>query len=144
MMKFIKENKELILKYLYIIVSNILIVILCNFYFRNSDYKDIFILFIALIIDMIIYYYKGKRKFKFLLDIISNIIVGVLLLLFYRDSISYGIVLFSLFFSNNITFIRSRLKDNFWLNTLQYILVFFGIIFTVFVNMCIFSLIYNI
>ena len=141
-MEYIKTNKDLLMKYLYIIISNILIVILCNFYFKNSEYKDIFIMFIAIIFDMIIYYYKGIKSFKILLDSLVNFIIGLILMFFYKDIISFGIVLFSLFFSNNLVFIRSRLKEKFWKNTLEYILVFIINIIIIFINMCLYSILY--
>lgn len=139
-MKYIKNNKELLIKYLFIIISNILIYIICNFYFKTSMYKDIITLLIVVIVDMIIYYYKGTRKFIYYLDLLTNFIIGLILMLFIKDSLSYSNALFSLFFANNIIFMRSRFSDKFLKKTLQYLMIFIYTILTMFVNL----LIYNI
>ncbi len=122
-MKFIKENKNLLLKYLLIIVSNIIIVILSNYYFKNSYYKDLYMLFIIIIFDFIIYFYHGKVKFNYVYDFIVNIII-CLSLMFINDKMSYFITMFNVTFSNNIVFMRSRIVDKFWIKTLQYVLIF--------------------
>ena len=67
------NNKVLYLKYLFILISNILVYILCNFYF--DTYKYILMILITVAIDMFIYYYKKKSEFKFYLDIICNFMV---------------------------------------------------------------------
>ena len=137
-MKYIKENKELLIKYLFIIITNILLYILCGFYFKNSMYKDIILLLATVVIDMIIYHYKGIKKFNLYLDIVCNIIIGSILLFFERNMLNYSNILVSLFIANNIIFTRSRLSDNFWLKTLQYIMILISTIICMFINLFIF------
>ena len=140
-MNFIKENKLLLTKYLFILISNILMVIICNFYFKDSLYKDIILLFIIIILNMLIYYYKEKIKFRMHLDFITNIIIGILLMAIFKDPILYGSTLFSLVFSNNIIFNRSRLKESFFKKTLQYIIMIVLTLCSLFINLLIFNLI---
>ena len=47
------NNKVLYLKYLFILISNILVYILCNFYF--DTYKYILMILITVVVDMFIY-----------------------------------------------------------------------------------------
>ena len=96
-MKYIKENKKLLLKYLFVIITNILLYIFCSFYLKNSTYKDIIMLLIVVIVDIVIYYYKGTKKFNLYLDLLCNIIVGFILLIFERNMLSYSKILVSLF-----------------------------------------------
>lgn len=141
-MKYVKDNKELLIKYLFIIINNILIHVICSFYFKTSMYKDIVILLIVVIVDMIIYYYKGTKKFIYYLDILTNFIIGLILMLFIKDSLSYSNALFSLFFANNIIFMRSRFSDKFLKKTLQYLMIFIYTILTIFVNLLIYNIIF--
>lgn len=140
-MKYIRENKLLLIKYLFILITNILMVIICNFYFKESIYKDIILLFIIIVLDMLVYYYKEKIEFKIYLDFITNILVGILLLPFFNDAILYGSTLFSLVLSNNIIFNRSRLNDKFLKKTLQYIIMFLLTLCSVFINLLLYNLI---
>ena len=55
MKKYIKENKKLLIKYSLIIVSNILLVILNNFYLKNNNYKNMILLFKSFISGKSIY-----------------------------------------------------------------------------------------
>lgn len=136
--KYINENKNLILQYLYIIISNILVTILVNYYFKNFIYKDILLLGLVLIFDMVIYYYKGKNRFVFYLDLLVNIFVGLLILVSTNKLIDYSTILLSLFLANNIVYVRSRLSDSFIKMTLQYFLVLVYTILGMILNIIIF------
>lgn len=136
--KYINENKNLILQYLYIIISNILVTILVNYYFKNFIYKDILLLALVLIIDMVIYYYKGKNRFVFYLDLLVNIFVGLLILVSTNKLIDYSTMLLSLFLANNIVYVRSRLSDSFIKMTLQYFMVLAYTILGMLLNIIIF------
>ena len=140
-MKYIKENKLLLLKYLFIIIINFLVYIFINFYFNSSMYKEIYMLFCVIVLDTIIYYYKEKTKFIWYFDYIVNLVVGFILLCFFKDIINYGTVLFSIILSNNIVFMRSRLSDKFLKKTFQYFFMFFSSILSLFISLCIFNLI---
>ena len=122
-MKYIKENRELLNKYLLILMSNILIYILCSYYFRTSKYIYVYVLFINIIFDMIIYYYNGTIKFKVYLDFILNIIISLILLSFINNIYDYYSIVFSLVFSNNIIFMRSRYRENIFIKSLQYLMI---------------------
>ena len=136
--KYINENKNLILQYLYIIISNILVTILVNYYFKNFIYKDILLLGLVLIFDMVIYYYKGKNRFVFYLDLLVNIFVGLLILVSTNKLIDYSTILLSLFLANNIVYVRSRLSDSFIKMTLQYFMVLVYTILGMLLNIIIF------
>lgn len=136
--KYINENKNLILQYLYIIISNILLTILVNYYFKNFIYKDILLLGLVLIFDMVIYYYKGKNRFVFYLDFLVNIFVGLLILVSTNKLIDYSTILLSLFLANNIVYVRSRLSDSFIKMTLQYFMVLVYTILGMLLNIIIF------
>lgn len=136
--KYINENKNLILQYLYIIISNILVTILVNYYFKNFIYKDILLLALVLIFDMVIYYYKGKNRFVFYLDLLVNIFVGLLILVSTNKLIDYSTMLLSLFLANNIVYVRSRLSDSFIKMTLQYFMVLAYTILGMLLNIIIF------
>ena len=138
----IKENKELFLKYIFVLLSNILIYIFINFYFKSSSYKELYMLFSTIIIDMIIYYNKETKKFIWYYDFIINFVIGIILMIFIKDNLYYATVLFSLVLSNNIIFIKSRLNTNFFKRSLQYILMFINTLIIVFINLCIYYLIY--
>ena len=120
-MKYIKENKELLFKYFLVLISNILIYFICDFYFASNKY--IFMMVIAIIVDLIIYYYMGTKVFKYYLDFIVNFIVGCILIFLINDKIDYSSAVFSLVFANNIVFIRSRLSDKFIKESIQYLLM---------------------
>lgn len=142
-MKYIKENKELLLKYLLIIITNIIIYILCSFYFKTSTYKNIIMLLIVVILDMIIYHYKGTNKFNIYLDLITNILIGLILLILERNMLNYSNVLVSLFIANNIVFTRSRISEKFLKKTLQYIMILINTIICMFINLLIFYSIFS-
>ena len=140
-MKYIKENKELLLKYLLVIITNIIISIMCNFYFKNTEYRYLIMLGLAVIIDFIIYYYKGTKVFNTYLDFITNFIIGLILIIFCKYQLDYASICFSLIFANNIIFMRSRYSDKFFKRSLQYLLILIFSIISLFINTLIFVLI---
>lgn len=140
-MKYFKDNKQLILKYIYIFIMNILLFILCSFYFKSSQYKYLIMLLLNIISNMFIYYYKGTLKFKIYLDFILNILLSLILIIFINNSLDYCSVVFSLLFSNNIIFIRSRLSDNFIKRSIQYLMMFISSLLVLFIATFIFILI---
>lgn len=143
-MKYIKENKDLLLKYVMIIISNILIFILSNYYLKVfGDYSSI-IMFILIVIDgMIICYYKGTKKFKVYLDIICCFSIGLLMLLFVKDAVFYSYYIFNLFFANNIVFIQTRKSDKFFIRALQYMSIILITILCMFLNLLVYYFIYG-
>ena len=120
-MSYIKKNKKLICKYIYILISNILIYFFSNYYLRNINNKEIILLFIILIVDFIIYYYKDTVKFKYYLDFIHGLFITIILLFFIKNEYLFLINIFSINFSNNILFMRSRYNENIIKRTMQYI-----------------------
>ena len=137
-MKYIKDNKELLIKYLLVLISNIILFILCNFYFSNSKYMTLTLLFIIIILDMIIYYYRGNKTYKWYLDIICNIVVGIILMLFIKDRLEYSNILLSIFLANNIIFMRSRYSDKIYKICIQYLMIFGYTIICMFINILLF------
>ena len=121
-MKWFKDNKQLLYKYLLVMIFNIILHILINFYFKESEFVAIYLLFAVLISDLIIYYIKGVVRYKYYLDIICNIILGFILL-FTKDFYIYTTSLFSIVFANNIVFMRSRLSEKLLIRSLQYFLI---------------------
>jgi len=72
-MKYIRDNKVMLLKYLSVVVSNILLYILVSFYFRNVENNFLILFVVVAIFDYIIFNYKDKIKYNYLLDIICCI-----------------------------------------------------------------------
>lgn len=139
-MNYIKERKVLLLKYLSIIVGNILLYILCNYYFNGWTYKDILLLLLVVVVDMIIYSYKEKKVCEPYLDMLTNLIVGFILMFFIDNNVVYSNVLLSIVFPNNIVFMRSRYSDKKWKKFLQYLMILIYTIISLFINV----LVYNI
>ena len=137
-MKYIKVNKELLIKYLLVLISNIILFILCNFYFSNNKYMALILLFIIIILNMIIYYYRGNKTYKWYLDIICNIVVGIILMLFIKDRLEYSNILLSIFLANNIIFMRSRYSDKIYKRCIQYLMIFGYTIICMFINILLF------
>ncbi len=137
-MKFLKENKKLILKYLFILISNILIYILCNYYLRNLEYKEFIMLFVILIVDFIIYYYKGIVKFNYYLNLLVSLITNIILLFFIKNEYLYGINVFSIGFANNFIYMRNRTNDKLSHNIFQYILLLLNSLLILFIGLCLF------
>jgi len=123
-MKYFKENKELIKKYLYVILFNIISYFLCDFYFNSSDKGYVVMLLVVFLFDLFIFNYKNKIKCKYILDLLSNLLVGLILQLFIKDINTYIIVTFSLFLSNNIVFMKTRLSEKLLLRSIEYALIF--------------------
>ena len=141
-MEYLKKNKLMFYKYMLVIIFNIIIYILTNFYFNSSDSGTIVMLIVVLIIDLFILNYKEKTIFKYYLDIICNILIGFILLIFINDFYYYSTILLSLYLSNNIVFMRSRISDKFLKRSLQYLLTFFITIFCMFINLLIVNILF--
>ncbi|MBQ3021300.1 MAG: hypothetical protein IJD92_03655 [Bacilli bacterium] len=133
-MKWFKDNKQLLYKYLLVLIFNIILHILCNYYFKNSEYVSIYLLFAVLISNLIIYYIKGIVRYKYYLDIILNVILGFIIILFTKDFYIYSTSLFSIVLANNIIFMRSRLSEKLLKKTLQYLLILLISILCVSIN----------
>lgn len=125
-MKYLKDNKLLILKYLFIFISNILIYYFSSFYLKSINNKEIIMFFIIFIMDYIIYFYKSKTRFKYVYDIIINILLSLILIIFEKNTYLYGINLFSIVLANNIVFMISRYNENIYKRTLQYLWILIG------------------
>ncbi len=125
-MKYLKDNKLLIIKYLFIFISNILIYYFSSFYLKNINNKEIIMFFIIFIIDYIIYFYKSKTRFKYIYDTILNILLSLILIIFEKNTYLYGINLFSIVLANNIVFMISRYNENIYKRTLQYLWILIG------------------
>ena len=133
MIKYFKKNMFLLKKYLLIIIFNILLYILTSFYFKNTEYQPLIMLMLIFVSNLFIY--KGNIIFKYYLDIICNLIVGLLLMVFIHDSYIYSVIILSIFIPNNIVFMRSRISDNFFKRSLQYALSFFITILNMFISL---------
>ena len=138
---YINNNKELIKKYILIILANIIIYILGNFYFKNLEYKDILIFLLILIVSTVIYFYKGTKIFKYELDIISNLITGLLLLPFIKKDIDYSTILFTIFFANNIVYMKSRASEKLLRRSFQYLSILLITVISMIINIAIFTVI---
>jgi len=134
-MKYLINNKKMLLKYIGIIISNILIYILVSFYFKKYEHNFLIMFFLCAIFDYIIYIYKGKVKFNYLLDLLVCLIIGFILNFIIKDNTIYTTVLFSLFISNNFIFMRSRINDNFFRLMLQYLMIIIITIISMLINL---------
>ena len=143
-MKYLKENKSLLLKYLLIIISNILVYILSSYYFRNFEFGSIIMFILVVIVDMLIYHYKGKKVFKVYLDILCCFIIGLLMFFLLYNVIIYSYFLFNLFFANNIVFMYSRKSEKIFIKALQYISVMLITLLCMFLNILLFLIIQGI
>ena len=123
-MNFIKENGCLLKKYSLIIIFNIIAFLLCDFYFKKSDTGYVIMLLLVIIFNLFILNYKEKIKFKYLLDLLCNFLVGLILLLFIKNVNIYLIVTFSLYLANNIVFMKSRLNKKILIRSIEYALIF--------------------
>lgn len=141
-MKYIKENKDLLKKYITILIFNLIAYIICNFYFNSSDTGYIVMLLVVFLFNLIVYTYNDKVIFKYHLDLLLNFLVGFILLLFVKNINIYVIVIFSLFLGNNIVFMKSRISDKFLLRSIQYALIFLLTLLSTSINLILFYLIY--
>lgn len=141
-MKYINENKVLLKKYILIIVFNIILYILTSFYLKNNDTQSIIMLLLVFVSNLIIYTYNEKVIFKYYLDIITNILVGFLLIIFIKDVYVYITTILSLYLSNNIVFMKSRFSNKFIKRSLQYMIIFLITILCVFINFLVFNIIF--
>ncbi len=135
------KNKNLLLKYLSIFIMNIVLVIFVNFYLNKFEYSILILLFLVVIMDSIIYYYNDECRFNPILDILLNFIVGFILMWFIKNINIYSNTLFSIFFANNIVFMRSRYSDKFYKRFFQYIMIFVYTILCLLVNNVLFLVI---
>ena len=143
-MKYLRENKILLIKYLMIIIFNTIIYVLSNYYFRDYEYGSIIMFIIIVISGLIIYKYKEKLRFKIYLDIICCFITGLLLYIFIDDAIMYSYYLFNIFFANNIVFMISRKSEKIFIRGLQYLSIIFITILAMFLDLLFFLLIQGI
>ena len=141
-MKYIKENENLLKKYCLIIIFNIISYLLCNFYFKSSETGYVIMLLVVFIFNLFMLNYKEKTKFKYYLDLVSNLLVGIILLLFIKNINIYIIVTFTLYLSNNIVFMKSRLSEKILIRSIEYALIFLLTLFSTIISLQIFYLIY--
>ena len=141
-MKYINDNKNLLKKYSLIIIFNIIMYLLCDFYFKSSDTGYVVMLLIVFIFNLFVYNYKEKTIFKYYLDLLCNLIVGTILLIFIKNINIYIIVTFSLYLSNNIVFMKSRLNEKLIMRSIQYALIFLLTLLSTIISMMMFHLIY--
>ena len=140
-MKYIKDNNKLLVKYGVIALLNIIVFILCDYYFKKSDTGYAIMLIAVFIINLFVYNYKEQIIFKYYLDIICNFLVGIILLIFIKNINLYIIVTFSLFLANNIVFMRSRISDKILLRSIQYALILMLTMLSTLISLTIFNLI---
>jgi len=141
-MKYIKENENLLKKYCLIIIFNIISYLLCNFYFKSSETGYVIMLLVVFIFNLFMLNYKEKTKFKYYLDLVSNLLVGIILLLFIKNINIYIIVTFTLYLSNNIVFMKSRLSEKILIRSIEYALIFLLTLLSTIITFYIFYLIY--
>lgn len=134
-MKFIKNNKDLLIKYLSVIVSNILIYILISFYFRSMEHNFLIMCILSIVANTIIFNYKEKVKTNYWLDLLCCIVVGIVLNILIDSDLMYSTILFTMFFSNNVVFMRSRLEDKFIKRMIQYLMILFITILAMFISL---------
>jgi len=141
-MKYIKENENLLKKYCLIIIFNIISYLLCNFYFKSSETGYVIMLLVVFIFNLFMLNYKEKTKFKYYLDLVSNLLVGIILLLFIKNINIYIIVTFTLYLSNNIVFMKSRLSEKILIRSIEYALIFLLTLFSTIISVMLFYIIY--
>ena len=141
-MKYFSDNKFLLKKYSLIILFNIIAYLLCDFYFNSSDIGYVIMLLIVFIFNFFILHYKEKIKFEYYLDLLCNSLIGIILLLFIKDINIYIIVTFSLYLSNNIVFMKSRLSEKILIRSIEYALIFLLTLLSTIITFYIFYLIY--
>jgi len=141
-MKKIKENENLLKKYCLIIIFNIISYLLCNFYFKSSETGYVIMLLVVFIFNLFMLNYKEKTKFKYYLDLVSNLLVGIILLLFIKNINIYIIVTFTLYLSNNIVFMKSRLSEKILIRSIEYALIFLLTLFSTIISVMLFYIIY--
>jgi len=134
-MKYIRDNKVMLLKYLSVVVSNILLYILVSFYFRNVENNFLILFVVVAIFDYIIFNYKDKIKYNYLLDIICCIFSGIILNFFIKIDLLYSINIFCIYFPNNIIFMKSRESNKFFGRLLQYLITVIITIFVMYISL---------
>jgi len=141
-MKYFSDNKFLLKKYSLIILFNIIAYLLCDFYFNSSDIGYVIMLLIVFIFNFFILHYKEKIKYEYYLYLLYNFLIGIILLLFIKDINIYIIVTFSLYLSNNIVFMKSRLSEKILIRSIEYALIFLLTLLSTIITFYIFYLIY--
>ena len=136
-MKYLKDNKVLLLKYLGVIVSNILIYILINFYCKNIENNFLIMCVVAIGVNIFIFYYKEKVICKYYLDLLCCVVSGFILYFFIKDDLMYSTILFTLFFANNVIFMKNRKEGKALSRMFSYLLVLVITILAMFVNLAI-------
>lgn len=134
-MDYLKKNKDLLINYLLIIISNILLYIFCGFYLKNFEYASIIMFLLIVIVGLIIYNFRNCIKFKIYLDIICCVLLGFVMMFFENKPIMYSYNLFNMFFANNIVFMLSRKSEKYFKRVLQYILIIVIAILCMLINL---------
>jgi len=142
-MKFINNNKELLKKYLGIIIFNVITYILIGFYFKNMEYNFLIMFALTIIIDLVILNIKESSKCIIWLDFITCLIVGFLLSIFIKDDLTYSVCIFSFYLANNFIFCHTRKETKFFKIVFQYAISIFIILASMFINLAFFVYIFK-
>ena len=134
-MNYLKDNKVLLLKYLGVIVSNILIYILINFYCKNIENNFLIMCVVAIGFNIFIFYYKEKVICKYYLDLLCCVVSGFILNFFIKDDLIYSTILFTLFFANNVIFMKNRKEGKVLSKMFSYLLVLVITVVAMFFNL---------
>ena len=134
-MNYLKDNKVLLLKYLGVIVSNILIYILVSFYFKSVENNFLIICVFAIGFNIFIFYYKEKVICKYYLDLLCCVVSGFILNFFIKDDLIYSTILFTLFFANNVIFMKNRKEGKVLSKMFSYLLVLVITVVAMFFNL---------
>ena len=137
-------DKNLIKKYILIIISNLVLYLLSRYYLNFTDYKYLIMLVLVVIVDLFIYYYKEKIQFNLYLDFLTNLMISLILIIFNKNVLEYCSVVFSIVFANNIIFMRSRFSDKLFKRSIQYLMILIYSLITLFLSICLFTLIHKI
>ena len=134
-MNYLKDNKVLLLKYLGVIVSNILIYILVSFYCKNIENNFLIMCVVAIGFNIFIFYYKEKVICKYYLDLLCCVVSGFILNFFIKDDLIYSTILFTLFFANNVIFMKNRKEGKVLSKMFSYLLVLVITVVAMFFNL---------
>jgi len=132
-MEYLKKNKKMLLKYLAIIVTNILTYIFVNFYFRNYEHNYLIMFVLIAIFGELINIYKGKVKFEWPYDLMTCVIIGIILSFFIKKDLTYATIILALFIPNNFVFYRSRKTEKILKNLLQSLSILLIVILSMFI-----------
>ena len=134
-MNYLKDNNVILLKYLGVIVSNILIYILVSFYFKSVENNFLIICVFAIGFNIFIFYYKEKVICKYYLDLLCCVVSGFILNFFIKDDLIYSTILFTLFFANNVIFMKNRKEGKVLSKMFSYLLVLVITVVAMFFNL---------